>query len=122
MVKEYKKMQEEYDSSLSYSHQRTQENLQQRLGKRSQGRGDRAGEGSDGSGGGVTLSELTEALQSIDLTAPGGRQQPSDRWLEEQLKEESSHLLSQHNKHHSQLVRELPPLSLLPHPSPPSGR
>lgn len=95
-------MQEEYDSSLNYTHQRTQENLKQRLGKRFQGRG----EESDGSsGGGISLSELTEALHCIDLTTPGGIQQSSDRWLEDQLKEESSHLLSQHSTHHSQLVR-----------------
>lgn len=86
-------MKEESDNALDYNQQRAHDNLKQRLNKKS-------------SQGGLTLSKLTDTLNSLEKLPDINRN--TDRWLDEQIKasyqEESSYLLSQHTKHHTQLV------------------
>jgi hypothetical protein len=108
MIKEYKKMKEEHDNSLTDQQQKTQDNLRHRLHQKAQ-----QGKGAAPKDTSLSLSELTNALNSIDteriLQQVPLKKSPTERWAEDRKgsadeEERSSYLLSQHVKHHSQLV------------------
>lgn len=104
-------MKEEHDNSLTDQQQKTQDNLRHRLHQKAQ-----QGKGAAPKDTSLSLSELTNALNSIDteriLQQVPLKKSPTERWAKDRKgsadeEERSSYLLSQHVKHHSQLVDNL---------------